>query len=270
MMPALAVRAALVFGVVWQPVAAGVWHAELPVATRGPLSAVRVIAVRLDPARVHFGLDTATRDMGTRSDWTIDRLPADGLLAFNTSQFIGGVTWGWLVHEGVELREPGTGPLSMALVVDSMGGASLITPAQLAAARGHVRLAIQSYPAVLTGNGEVPWQLLAPGRGVDLEHRDSRLAIGVMADGSVVVALTRFTGLGSRMEQLPWGPTVTEMARLMQSLGCRQAMLLDGGISSQMVLRTDHGRLHRWANWRKVPLGMVVTPRPDGSIAEKR
>jgi hypothetical protein len=77
----------------------------------------------------------------------------------------------------------------------------------------------------------------------------------------VIVALTRFTGLGDGAgEMLPWGPTVIEMAAYMRSLGCRRAMLLDGGVSGQMALRLADGTLRRWANWRVVPLGLVVTP----------
>jgi len=44
----------------------------------------------------------------------------------------------------------------------------------------------------------------------------------------------------------------------MISLGCRRAMLLDGGISSQLVVRNDDGSLRRWPNWRPVPLAMVI------------
>jgi len=251
----------------WVPIRPGVWQWELKMAERGPLAAVRVMAVRIDPRRVRFELDTATREYGTKGAWTIDRLPPDGLIAFNTGQFIGGVTWGWFVHEGTELGQPGKGPLSMALVVDSAGVVSLLPPDQLPAVHGHVRLAIQSYPVLLTGDAEIPQPLLEPGHGIDVAHRDSRLAIGILADGSVVVALTRL-GLGPKMDALPWGPTVGEMAEFMRSLGCRQAMMLDGGISSQMALRTASGTVRRWTNWRKVPLGIVVRSR-DAAAARQ-
>ena len=111
---------------------------------------------------------------------------------------------------------------------------------------------------LLTGDGEIPAPLLTPGHGVDLDHRDSRLAIGLLADGSVVVALTRLD-LGPGKASLPFGPTVSEMAEFMRALGCRQAMMLDGGISSQMALRTRTGGVRRWPNWRRVPVGIVVT-----------
>jgi exopolysaccharide biosynthesis protein len=111
------------------------------------------------------------------------------------------------------------------------------------------------------GDGNLPFELRAPGRGVDLDHRDSRLAIGMLADGSVVIALTRFSALGSGAETLPWGPTVVEMAEFMRALGCRRAMMLDGGISSQMALRLADGTVRTWSNWRKVPLGLLVRTR---------
>jgi exopolysaccharide biosynthesis protein len=259
-------RAALALGVLWSAVRPGVWQSEIPLASRGPLSAVRAVAIRLDPAQLDFALDRVTRDDGLRGGWTVDALPATAVVAFNAGQFTGGFPWGWLVRDGVETQPPGTGSLAMAFVVDSAGGVSLVTPDELPAVRARARLAFQSYPALLVGDGEEPWELQAPGRGVGLEHRDSRLALGILEDGSVVVAITRFTALGGQAETLPWGPTVPEMAALMRSLGCVRAMLLDGGISSQLAVRGADGEVSRWANWRKVPLGLVVTPGAGAAL----
>jgi uncharacterized protein YigE (DUF2233 family) len=247
----------------WQPVRPGVWQSELRMAERGALSAVRVVAVRVDPARVRFALDSATTEYGTRGAWTVDRLPSQGAVALNTGQFIGGVPWGWVVHEGVETSVPGTGSVAMTFAVDSAGTPALLAPDEVAGARGHVRLAFQSYPMLLRDD-ELPVELQAPGRGVDLDHRDSRLAIGLLRDGTVVIALTRMAAPGAAAT-LPWGPTVPEMAAFMKSLGCHRAVLLDGGISSQMALRRPDGSTQRWTNWRKVPLGLVVTTLPDSA-----
>jgi hypothetical protein len=37
-------------------------------------------------------------------------------------------------------------------------------------------------------------------------------------------------------------------------------VLLDGGISSQLLIR-EGGRARSWPGWRRVPLGLVVVPR---------
>jgi exopolysaccharide biosynthesis protein len=79
----------------------------------------------------------------------------------------------------------------------------------------------------------------------------------MMNDGSVVIVLTRFGSLGHPGETVPWGPTVPEMAAFMTSLGCRRAMLLDGGLSSQLAVRGRDG-VSQWKNWRKVPLGLIA------------
>jgi hypothetical protein len=178
----------------------------MQMAPRGPLSVVRAIAIRIDPSNLRFSLDTATRDYGTRGGWTVDRMPGEAVVALNTGQFRGGAPWGWLVRDGVETQPPGSGSVAMAFVVDSAGTPSLIEPAGMAAVRGRVRFAFQSYPALLMGNGELPVELRGAGRGVDLEHRDSRLAIGMHRDGTVVLVLTRYTGLGGTAPTLPWGP----------------------------------------------------------------
>ena len=256
-----AFRMLVALGVLWHAVRPGVWQAELAMAEDGPLAMVRAVAFRLDPSRLRFELGRATRDHGLRGAWTIDSIPASAVVAFNAGQFSGGFPWGWLVEEGREVQAPGTGTLAMSFVVDSLGRVSFNMPADLSHARGRALLAFQSYPALLVGDGEVPWELLAPDRGVNLRHRDSRVSLCLLVDGTIVVAITRFRGLGDAGEALPWGPTVPEMADFMRSLGCRRAMLLDGGISSQLAVRRADGTLMRWKNWRAVPLALVAFPR---------
>jgi exopolysaccharide biosynthesis protein len=235
--------------------------AEAPMAGRGPLAQVRAVALELDPRRVRFELQVALREQGMRGAWTVDSLPADGVAAFNAGQFSGPAPWGWLVMDGREVQPAGTGTLAMAFVVDSAGRAALLEPRDLEALGARPSLAFQSYPALLVGNGGLPRELRARGRGADLDHRDSRLALGVRRDGTVLVALTRFTGFGTAGERLPWGPTVVEMAAWMRARGCRRAVLLDGGISGQMAVREAGGGVRRWPNLRPVPLGMVVRAR---------
>jgi hypothetical protein len=251
-------------GLVWQVAAAGVWRAEAPMAAKGPLATVRVVALRLDPRQVRFELVSALRDQSTRGAWTVDSLPPTALAGFNAGQFTGPIPWGWLVRDGHEVQPPGAGALAMAFMVDDSGRVELLRAQELGARRSLAAEAFQSYPALLVGRGERPRELEGAGRGVNLEHRDSRLALGVLEDGSVLVALTRFTGLGPAGEQLPWGPTVGEMAAWMRARGCRRAVLLDGGMSGQLAVRAGDGTLTRWPNWRPVPLGMLVMPREHG------
>lgn len=241
---------------VWEPVRPGVWQRESRMAKSGALAPVRAVAVRIDPRLVAFSLGPV--EYGR--PWTIDSVGALDAVAFNAGQFRTSGSWGWVVRDGVEMQPPGSGSVVMTFVVDSNGIPSLVEQSEVAERRGHVRLAFQSYPALLVGDGSLPRELQGSGRGVDLTHRDSRLALGIRDDGSVLVVLTRFTGLGAGAgEMLPWGPTVPEMAAYMRSLGCRRAMLLDGGVSGQLVVRSETGAVRRWPNWRSVPLGLVVS-----------
>ncbi len=242
-----------------QQVSPGVSQREMRMAPDGPLAPVRAVVVRLDPSRVRFTLDYSARDYGVIGTWTVDRMPPPAVVAVNAGQFSGGAPWGWLVRDGVESQQPGTGSLGMAFVVDRAGGVSLVTREELPAVRSHALHAFQSYPALLIGTGQLPWELQGGGRGIDLAHRDSRLAVGLMDDGSVVMVITRFGSLGRTGETVPWGPTVPEMAAFMKSLGCRRAMLLDGGLSSQLAVR-GRGGVSQWKNWRAVPLGLIASP----------
>ena len=246
-------------GTLWNPIGPGIWFREERVASSGPLSIVRAIIVRIDPSLNRFRLDLAQSHQGLEAEWTVDSMPVDAVVALNAGQFTGGFPWGWLVRDGIETKPRGSGALAMSFIVDSTGRPSLVTPAETSHASVHPVTAFQSYPALLV-DGEIPVQLSEQGRGVDLDHHDSRLAICTSCEGHVMIVLTRVASPGGVGQTLPWGPTVPEMARYMSSLGCMRAMLLDGGLSSQMAVRTMDGRLLRWSNWRRVPLAMIVTP----------
>jgi len=89
----------------------------------------------------------------------------------------------------------------------------------------------------------------------------TQLVTGLKA-GRVVIALTRFDALGESLGRVPFGLTSPEMAAVMGALGCRQALLLDGGISGQLMVREADGFVRRWRGTRSVPLGLVGRPKP--------
>jgi exopolysaccharide biosynthesis protein len=163
------------------------------------------------------------------------------------------------VRGGREVRAPGSGPLAPAVIIDSTGGVRIVPPDSVALVRQTPGLvvAFQSYPAVLVRDGNIPAQLFAEGRGVNLRHRDARLAFGLLRDGRIILALTRFEALGGALSNLPFGLTTPEMAAVMGALGASRAVLLDGGISSQLMVRERSGDVREWKGLREVPLGLV-------------
>jgi exopolysaccharide biosynthesis protein len=221
------------------------------------------VVARIDPRRVRLRLDTAFTAGGERAAWTVDGARPDAIVAVNVGQFIRTLPWGWVVLDGREFLAPGRGPLSTAIAVDSSGSIRWIGPEALADpdVRRGVAVAFQSYPTLLTGDGEIPAPLREPGRGIDVEHRDARLGIGILADGRLLIVLTRFDALGESLGALPFGPTIPEFAALMGALGARQAVALDGGISGQMVVRDTTGVTHTWRGLRRVPMALVAAPR---------
>ncbi len=269
-----AADAALLASLQWKPAKAGMVFSEIPLRGDGEAWRTRAIIVRIDPSRVRFELDTAFRHRRDRNGsvmrgvaWRIEDAPASALLAVNAGQFqttiLGTLPWGWAVSRGREWQPPGVGPLSSGVVFDSAGGVRLLSPAALAATdRTHgVQWAFQSFPTLLDGNGSVPNALRDATSGVDLTHRDARLAIGTLRDGAVLLVMTRFDVFGPTLGAVPFGLTTPEMAALMGALGCERAVMLDGGISAQMQLRDSVGALQRWVGWRRVPMGLLVLPR---------
>jgi hypothetical protein len=247
----------------WRRASDGVEWGEIRLAGVGEAKRLRAVVVRIDPRLVKLRLDTAFTARGERANWTVDAARDDAIVAVNVGQFIRTQPWGWVVLDGREYLAPGSGPLSTALAVDSSGAVRWIGPPDLAnpsARRGFVA-AFQSYPTLLTADGDVPAPLREPGRGIDVEHRDARLGIGALPDGRLLIVLTRFDALGESLGSLPFGPTIPEFAALMGALGARQAVALDGGISGQLLVRDADGIAHTWRGMRKVPMALVALPR---------
>ncbi len=247
----------------WHDEGPAVSWGELPLEGAGEAKHTRVILVRIDPARVSFRLDAVTADglAPIGPHWSIDAAPVRALVAVNAGQFNVGGAWGWMVRGGHEYQAARAAPLAPAIVIDVDGRVRIVEPGSIdsAARSGRVAEAFQSYPLLLAG-GVVPAQLRHGDAGVDVAHRDARLALGVLGDGHVILALTRFAGLGGKLQLLPLGLTTPEMAALMGALGCRDAVLLDGGVSGQLSIRDASGEVHRWPGLRRVPLGLVALP----------
>ena len=245
--------------VAWRPGAVGVEWGELQLGGPGEARALRLIVVRLDPAKSDLSLAWG---LGTRPRWLLDNAPASAALAVNAGMFVDALPWGWVVIGGRERLTPGHGSLSSALVVRRDGTVAWIDGDDLSSWRGNpdVAFAFQSYPTLLVGDGEVP-SALQGGETINLSHRDARMALGIDRQGRLLLALTRLDLELPGADRVPLGVTVPEMAAVMGALGARQAVSLDGGISAQLMLRDAEGEAHRWPGLRRVPLALVATPR---------
>jgi hypothetical protein len=98
---------------------------------------------------------------------------------------------------------------------------------------------------------------------VDVSHRDARAGICLARDRRLMVAVTRFDAAGSLLGFVPFGLTAPEMAGVLGALGCRDAMLLDGGISAKLRIRDASGVARDWDGLRPVPLALLALPRKN-------
>jgi hypothetical protein len=216
----------------------------------------QLVVVRLDPARLVFRLDTSATRSGKPS-WKIDRAPENAVFAVNAGQFRTTFPWGWVVLDGRQMLPPERAPLAVTMTIDSAGVVRWTFDGERAPAR--VQWAFQSYPLLLRG-GEVPSVLRSGDGGLDVTHRDARLALATLPDGKLLVTMTRFAALGGALGGIPFGLTVPEMAAVVGALGARDAVLLDGGISAQLAAGRGRDRT-AYSGMRDVPLGLVAFAR---------
>lgn len=246
----------------WQAGRAGVEWGTLPLSGVGEARAITLVVARLDPRQLQLALAWGVDPASARPAWTIDAAPNDAVVAVNAGMFADALPWGWVVSRGAELFPPGHGPLSSAVVVGEDGAVELIASDSIVArrARGNIREAFQTYPTLLTGDGDVP-EALRSGAMIDRTHRDARLAVGIDRKGRPLIALTRLATDLPFLDRIPVGLTVPEMAAVMGSLGAAQAALLDGGISAQLRIVDGHGEPHDWRGTRRVPLALIARAR---------
>jgi hypothetical protein len=242
----------------WRRLDRGLEWASVRIACGAPAWRSRLILARLEPREVAISL-TMDLTREARPAWAIDRVPRDAILAVNAGQFVTAMPWGWVVVDGVQRLRPGRGPLSTSVAIDAAGGVRWAHGDSIPPAG--VVTGFQSYPTLLAGDGRVPAMLREKG-SVSLTHRDARLALGQMRDGRLLLAMSRFDVLGEVAGGFPLGPTTPEMAAIMGALGASDAVMLDGGISAQLLLRGSGGGAPlRWTGLRKVPLGLVARPK---------
>jgi hypothetical protein len=260
-LPAHARAHALRTALAWDTLQRGLELAEFTVEA-GRLGAdVRIIALRIQPRHFDFELVHQTRTNRMTGAWTVDAANDDVAFAFNAGQFKETGPWGWLVMHHEERRDPGYGPLSAGIAFDTSGAIRWIPFDALEKARADrsVRFAFQSYPTLLFG-GLVP-KLPASADLLDRDHRDTRLILADDAEGRMLVVLTRYDGLGTLTGRVPIGLTVPESIVLIAAMGARHAVMLDGGVSAQLLVRDHAGSVRAWKGLRAVPLALVAKPR---------
>lgn len=246
----------------WDTLQPGLAVAEFTVEAGRLGFDVRIIVVRMNPQQFSFLLEHRTRANKMTGAWSVDSVPAEAALAVNAGQFMETGPWGWLVLDGVERRTPETGPLSVGFAIDSTGALRWVPYRQIHAARSDraIRFAFQSYPLLLF-DASIP-ALARDGRLVDHTHRDARLILAEDSAGDLLIVLTRYDALGAAGARVPIGLTVPESILLVGGLGARHAVMLDGGVSAQLLVRDRFGTPRIWRGMRKVPLAMIAVPRP--------
>lgn len=208
-------------------------------------------------------LDIA-RDNNELKPWSLANAPQHARFALNAGQFTDAGPWGWVMHRAREQQAPGAGSLAGALVVDTSGAWSIIDANEVPAKRssGSILEAVQSYPTLVGAAGTTP-RALCGGSSIDRTHRDARMVIATLPTGELMIVMTRFDGLGTSAERLPLGPTTPEMISIVRALGASRALMLDGGLSAQMLIRTGiNATKNEWGGLRSVPLALVGLPLP--------
>ncbi len=102
-------------------------------------------------------------------------------------------------------------------------------------------------------------QIVAPSCSTSFCRRNPRTAIGWTAKGRILLVVVD----GRRPKRWSVGASLRQMARIMRDLGAVQALNLDGGGSSTMVVRDEVVNRPSDDSERRVTTAVVVLPGPD-------
>jgi hypothetical protein len=102
-------------------------------------------------------------------------------------------------------------------------------------------------------------QIVVPACSTSFCRRNPRTAIGWTAKGRILLVVVD----GRRAKRWSAGASLGEMARIMRDLGAVQALNLDGGGSSTMVVQDEVVNRPSDGSERRVATAVVVLPGPD-------
>ncbi len=239
--------------IAWTDSASGLRAGSFEVRSGALRNSIAII--ELDPERLRFTLGRSPPDARrSASDWII----ADStiVLAANTGLFrVDGSSQGLVLVDGVRSSAL-AGWLDAVVVLED----DIVRFADIADARalGPRASAFQTLP-FLVRDGRVAFGWTS-GLKLSRTHRDRRITLCLGDDGLIRLLLSNFEVFGVTAGSVPIGLTIPEQAAVAAGAGCRDAVALDGGISSQIAFRAG-GRLVRWPGWRRVPLMLLVRRR---------
>lgn len=241
--------------ITWTDSAAGLRSGSFEVrAAEGHLRNSMAI-IELDPARFRFGLGLAPPDARrTAEDW----LASDSTLVLtaNTGLFReNGTPQGIVLIDGTR-HSALAGWLDAVVVIEN--GSLRFTDVEHARTLPGGASSFQTLPW-LVRDGRVAFGATS-GLRLSRTHRDRRITLCLGDDGTVRLLLSNFEVFGATAGRVPIGLTIPEQAALAAGVGCRDAVALDGGISSQIAFRAGR-RTVRMPGWRKVPVMMLVRAR---------
>lgn len=202
-----------------------------------------LIVVRVDPERWTF--QVVARDDFARVP--IQDLGQGQTLAVNASFFSETGPVGLVLQDG-EVRVPqGTARAAHFLVDEARG--PRIDNTKMASLDG-IEQAVQGFPAIMS-QGETYSYMRYGGRGFAVHELARRTAVCIDRDDAVLIVVT---------DSLTNGLTLDELATVMGGLGCVDAMGLDGGSSTALVVNAGSEQV-LVPSRDGVPVALGVRPR---------
>ena len=220
------------------PIATGVWYTHIQTDTTGVLRNYNILKIDYTLPEVEFTLATATSG---REETSSMAHRSNGLVAVNGGYFEWtGEHVGLLMHEGKVINgtykmKPSRGAIGFGknkkIVIDRVD----YTDGKVTGLNGtdwsDITEIVSAGP-ILLRNGEIqpPWvdEELALSFSTSLH---ARTAIGITKDTTVVLVV-----IDGYQPSISNGISLGELSKYMQDLGCVNAMNLDGGGSSTMVI----------------------------------
>ena len=202
-----------------------------------------LVVTRVDPERWDFRV-VAREDF---AQVPIQELGQGYTMAVNASFFYDQGPVGLVIQDG-EVRVPQGTARAAHFLVDRVTGPR-IDNVKMAPIEG-VEQGLQGFPAVMS-DGETFSYMRYGGRGFAVHELARRTAVCVDRDGAVLFVVT---------DSLTNGLTLNELATVLGGLGCVDAMGLDGGSSTALVVNSGLEQI-LVPSRDGVPVAIGVTPK---------
>lgn len=216
----------------WEQIDYGIEFGEVYLRRASNPLPIKLIVLLINPSDYEFKMLLDEHNINTRKTAKQWADVSGALIAVNGGFFTDNGPLGLVIHNGEILNESAQGYPGHFILT------RLLRRPHIVVSSAFIPLGVlegfQSFPAIMS-DGKIYWHLHQPTYHLNISAIDRRSAIAITHDGRVMIAVT---------DPPVMGLSYAELSLVLAALGARDALGLDGGGSTQLLINLPQKQLY--------------------------